>query len=484
MTSFYLAVLNSGSKLLTPGQFALTEGLFLRLLGLVYLCAFGSLWPQILGLVGSAGIEPVATNLGRLSCRVRHSCLPVCALPVVAEHWRWLANALLRIGMLGVVALLAGMFSRWAAALCFVLYLSLVSIGQPFTSFQWDALLLEVGFLAIFAGAPLLVWAYRLLLFRLMFESGIVKLSSHDPNWRNLHALCFHFMTQPLPNPLAYYASHAPPWLLDSCTFATFLIELVVPFLLFVPTRRVRQVAVALLMLLQVVIILTGNFAFFNLLTLALCLWGLDDGYFLALTRVLNYCFPRTLVPKSPRLLLALNLAVASLMLWGGVQLISEVDPGLISPRLAQPSFLESFEIVNGYGLFAVMTTTRSEIVLEASDDGVTWKEYSFRYKPGDLHRPLPLIAPYQPRLDWQMWFAALGTCQQNTWVESLMYRLLEGDERVERLMQFAPFGKPRYVRALLYDYAFTTSKERHKTGAIWKRQLLGKWCGPFSLKD
>ncbi len=191
--------------------------------------------------------------------------------------------------MAGCVAgllLAAGIFQRLSAAVCWALYLSLVSIGQPFTAFQWDALLLESGFLALFAGAPWLVWAYRFLLFRLMFESGLVKLLSHDPNWRNLHALRFHFMTQPLPNPIAYYAYRAPAWMLDSMTAATLAIELGAPFLLFGP-RVLRYAGAGLLMFLQVLIILTGNYAFFNLLALALCLWAFDDRTFAPLRKFL-----------------------------------------------------------------------------------------------------------------------------------------------------------------------------------------------------
>ncbi len=471
-------------KLLTVGQFTLTEALFLRFLGLVYLCAFGSLWPQILGLVGSAGITPAINTLAALHAEFGSSAY----FYVPSLLWLHPGDGALTLccalGCFTSLLLLAGLFSRWSAALCFVLYLSLVSTGQPFTSFQWDALLLEAGFLAIFAEAPLLGWAYRLLLFRLMFESGEVKLSSHDPNWRNLHALRFHFMTQPLPNPLAYYAYHAPAWLLDSCTLATLVIELLVPFLLFFPERRVRRLAVVLLMLFQVAIILTGNYAFFNLLTLALCLWGLDDSSFQALAPALNYRFPNSLIPKSRRLVLALNFAVALLIVMAGLQLVSQLGPSLVSPRTAAPAFIEPFEIVNGYGLFAVMTTTRSEIVLEGSDDGAVWREYSFPYKPGDLHRALPWVAPYQPRLDWQMWFAALGSYQQNTWVQSLMYRLLEGDPRVTKLLDPPPFKTPKYVRALLYDYTFTSTDQRNRTGAVWQRQLLGNWFGPLSLTN
>jgi uncharacterized membrane protein YphA (DoxX/SURF4 family) len=373
-----------------------------------------------------------------------------------------------------------------STVVCFVLYLSLSSVGQPFTSFQWDALLLEAGFLAIFAGAPWLVWAYRLLLFRLMFESGWVKLASHDPNWRNLHALRFHFMTQPLPNPVAYYVYRAPPGLLDFLTGVALAIELLAPFLLFGP-RIARYIGVCLLMLLQLAILLTGNYAFFNLLSLALCLWGLDDRTFAPLGGWLSWRFPLlSFHPRPEAFRVAGNVAVAALVLLGGMQLLdsaaSRVAAAPFSELLAT---IQPFEIVNGYGLFAVMTTTRPEIVVEGSNDQLDWREYQFPYKPGNTHRNLPWVAPYQPRLDWQMWFAALGDYQSNTWVGSLLYRILTGEPSVYRLLNTPPFDHPpRYLRALLYQYDFTTPDERARTGAVWKRELRGVWFGPVALNN
>ncbi len=465
--------------LANPGSFELTEALFLRLLGLVYLTAFGSFWPQMVGLVGSHGIQPA----NQVMPAMRSELGARVFLYVPTLFWLGISDSALVwfcvLGCAAALLLVVGFFPRSAAAVCFVLYLSLVSVGQPFTAFQWDALLLEAGFLALFAGAPWLVWAYRFLLFRLMFESGAVKLLSHDPNWRNLHALRFHFMTQPLPNPIAYYVYRAPAWILDSMTAGTLVIELGAPFLLFGP-RLLRQLGVGLLMLLQLLILLTGNYAFFNLLALALCLWGLDDSTFTPLTSILR----KRVRPIAHRVLRqAANIALALLIAIGAIQLLGMFDRSVETPVRGLLSFIAPFQIVNTYGLFAVMTTTRPEIVIEGSDDRTTWKEYSFRYKPGELHRGLPLVAPYQPRLDWQMWFAALGNYQENTWVAGVMYRLLLGDSAVIRLLDPPPFNKPpHYLRALLYDYQFTTPAERAKTGALWQRQLRGTWFGPVSL--
>ncbi|MDQ2844297.1 MAG: lipase maturation factor family protein, partial [Acidobacteriota bacterium] len=296
------------------------------------------------------------------------------------------------------------------------------------------------------------------------------------------HALRFHFMTQPLPNPIAYYVHRAPDALLTSFTLLTLVIEFGAPFLLFGPPR-VRRIGVALLMLLQLVILLTGNYAFFNLLTLALCIWGLDGRVFAPLSNFLRWRFPRLSFPvPSERLRAAGNLAVSVLIFLGASQLFEALAPG--TSVLSKPlALLQPFEIVNGYGLFAVMTTTRPEIILEGSNDTVSWREYQFPYKPGNTHRGLPWIAPYQPRLDWQMWFAALGDYQSNTWVGGLMYRIMTGEPSVYRLLDRPPFDHPpRYMRALLYQYEFTTSAERARTGAVWQRQFRGVWFGPVSL--
>jgi hypothetical protein len=473
------------SKLLqafcAPSSYPLTEELFLRLLGLIYLAAFGSLWPQIVGLIGSRGIVPVGQVLPGL--RAELGAKAFFEAPTL--FWFGITDRALiaccAFGCIAAILLITGLASRIAAFACWLLYLSVVTVGQPFMGFQWDALLLESGFLALFIGAPWLVWAYRSLLFRLMFESGLVKLLSHDPNWKNLHALRFHFLTQPLPTPLAYYAYRAPVGLLDFLTGLTLFIELVVPFLLFTP-RLLRHIAVALLMALQLVILLTGNYAFFNLLTLALCLWGLDDRTFAPLSRLLQRK-PAPTTRAANVFRAAASITCALLIALGAMQLMNVLAPNLASAAQKPLAVVAPFEIVNGYGLFAVMTTTRPEIVLEGSDDQTTWHEYSFKYKPGELHRGLPLVAPYQPRLDWQMWFAALGTIQENSWVGNLMYRLMVGEPTVANLLNPAPFPKPpRYMRALLYDYTFTQPAERARTGAVWQRQLQGTWFGPVSL--
>ena len=444
--------------------FRLTESLFLRLLGLVYLIAFASFWPQIIGLIGAHGIAPATPTLTAMHADYGWRAY----LYVPSLFWFSQTDAALKaicvLGCAAAVLLILGRFSRSAALAAYTLYLSIVTIGQPFTSFQWDALLLESGFLAIFAGANWLPLAYRLLVFRLMFESGLVKLTSGDVNWRSLHALRFHFLTQPLPSPLAYYMYQAPAWLLDFLTLATLFIELAVPFLVFAHPGRLRLLAASSLVLLQVAIALTCNFAFFNLLSIFLCFWALDDSFFPR--RQVFRPLPQPAFPK------VFNAAVVSIILLSVIQIF-----GL------EPSFLESFEIVNPYGLFAVMTTSRVELVIEGCNDNIHWEPYSFLYKPGDIHRSLPIVAPYQPRLDWQMWFAALGTPESNVWTKTLVYRLLTAEPSVVGLLGPSPFSQPpRSIRILAYTYTFTDPPTRTREATIWNRKLIGTWFHPVSI--
>jgi hypothetical protein len=469
------------SRFENPPPFALTQALFLRLLGLVYLAAFASLWPQVVGLLGVRGITPAGESLAAL----RQAFGAKAFFYVPSLFWLNSSDAALSgvcvAGCIAALCMLGGLFTRYAAAVCFVLYLSLTAAGQPFTGFQWDALLLECGFLALFMGAPWLIWAYRLLLFRLLFESGLVKIVSHDPNWRNLHALRYHFLTQPLPTPLAYYMDHAPGWLLDSLTATTLVTELLLCFLIFLP-KPWRQTAALLFIALQLVILLTGNYAFFNLLTLCLCLWCFEDSTYAPIRRLLTRTYP-TQKMFSGRWRQFANAFLMLLMIVGILQVVALLIRPASRGIRALTALIEPFEIVNSYGLFAIMTTTRPEIILQGSDDQIHWTDYSFKYKPGAAHRGLPLVAPYQPRLDWQMWFAALGSYRDSPWVAGLIYRLLLNEPTVTALLDPLPFAKtPKYIRAELYDYTFSTPSERAGTGIIWKRKMRGHWLGPVSL--
>ena len=379
-----------------------------------------------------------------------------------------------------------GVARRIMFALLFACYLSLRSAGQDFMGFQWDVLLLEAGFLAIFLRpTPLFTFLFRCLIFRLMFLSGAVKLLSHDAVWRSLTALSYHYYTQPLPVPFAWYLNQMPAWFPRASTALVLGIELLTPFLIFAP-RRPRLLAVWALLFLQVLIVLTGNYTFFNLLAMALCLFLFDD---VAILRV----WPRFLLPRArlvkktsafcrraiaalATVLVALNLIVIAVAF--GVRIPAPIRTAL--------RWSDYFGVVNSYGLFAVMTTRRLEIVVQGSNDGVQWRDYEFRYKPGDPARAPAWVAPHQPRLDWQMWFAALGTYRDNPWFINFLVRLLEGSPDVLRLLGANPFAKgppPTYVRAIVYEYKFTSFEERRKTGNWWKRELLGSYVPAMSLK-
>lgn len=491
-----------------PLTYALTGAVFLRALGVIYFIAFGSLAIQMLGLYGSQGILPIADLMGRQSL----SFSSVWQMPTVF----WLNSGDMFIqavpiaGVLIATGLIFGFHNRLIRIALFCLYLSLVSVGQDFLSFQWDYLLLEVGFIAIFWGdSNLILWLYRWLLFRLMLVSGIVKILSGDPTWRSLTALEYHFETQPLPNVVGFYVHHLHPVVLQIMVAATFFIELVVPFLIFAP-RRLRFVAAGLIALQQLQIFLTGNYNFFNLLTIALCLLLLDDALLrarLSMRTVASLAPRQTVTRGRPARWIANSVAII-LFILGGFQsltLFRVPTPGIVQ---AAQSMIAPLGIVNVYGPFAVMTTTRPELVIEGSNDGENWQEYAFKFKPGDMHRAPPWVEPHQPRLDWQMWFEALGARTSDpssllpevransamnfyvqnygvdAWFINFMVRLLQGSPTVLALMDKNPFpdAPPRFVRARLFVYRFANAGAPLKTGEWWLREDRGIYLPLLTL--
>ena len=438
-----------------------TPRLFLRFLALVYLSAFVSLAVQITGLVGAGGILPAVQFLDQV--REAFGAGRFLAFPTLA--WLSASDAFLRFlcwgGAVLALAALAGRFVVPLFALLWILYFSLVVAGQDFLSFQWDILLLEAGFLAVFLPLHLrlVTWLYRALLFRLMFSSGAVKLASGDSAWHDLTALRYHYETQPIPNTVAWLVHQLPARFQTFSTIVMFAIELAVPFLIFAP-GRLRRLAGVILIGFQAFIALTGNYAFFNILAAALCI---------------PLFFDPPAVPPPPWKRATAVAGAVWILAAGAVQLATlavRPPPALI--LIWAP--LARYYVVNSYGLFALMTTSRPEIIIQGSNDGETWLDYEFPYKPGDPRRHPPFVAPHQPRLDWQMWFAALDDHRASPWFTNLMVRLLEGSSQVLALLEKNPFphAPPHYIRAIRYDYHFTDLAVLRRDGSWWRRTYTG----------
>jgi predicted DCC family thiol-disulfide oxidoreductase YuxK len=484
--AFYRVSLFLWGKDHEPPRYDLVSFLFLRLLGFVYLAAFVSFAVQAQGLIGSHGILPVAGFTDAVAARYgpeRYFLVPMVFwlndsdAAIQAVCWAGAGLSLL---------LVVNVLPRLTLFLLFALYLSLVYAGQTFMTYQWDLFLLETGFTALllsFATTPG-IFLLRWLMFRFMFMSGVVKLLSGDLSWWNLTALDYHFLTQPLPTPLAWYAAQMPAGLLVFATGSMFVIELILPFLIFAP-RRLRFFAAYCFLLLEFCILITGNYNWFNLQTMLLCLPLFDDA---ALRKIL----PSRLAEQRPRptaprraVRIVVN-AMALLIVFCSLVRMDQRFGGSSAPAWARTvnGWINPLNVVSGYGLFAIMTTNRREIVIEGSYDGVEWREYEFRYKPGDMMRPPLWNIPHQPRLDWQMWFAALDNPQRLRWFWRFMERLLENEPTVTALLARNPFADkpPVYVRAQFYDYSFAGSEEK-AAGRWWNRRLLGQYFAPVHLK-
>jgi predicted DCC family thiol-disulfide oxidoreductase YuxK len=478
---FYRPTLLLWGKELSPPRYEFTSWLLLRLLGLIFLAAFVSLGVQALGLIGHEGILPLPQLLPWL--KQNFGSTAYWHLPMV--FWLNASDAAIQAvcwaGAAFAILLVLNIMPRLSLVLLYMLYLSLLYAGQTFMSFQWDVLLIEAGVLALVLTLwPTLgIWLLRWLMFRFMFMSGVVKLAGGDPHWRDFTALQFHFFTQPLPTPLAWYAQQLPDAFLTLATVLMLVIETVLPFFIFLP-RRLRFVAAFGFLLLQTCILLTGNYTFFNLLALALCVPLFDDAAFGKLN-LRKRAAQRTRGPVLEGTLLAFAIYVVVI---GGAQVMGTFSRGQ-ERWTSTLNVLEPLSLVNPYGPFSKMTAARPEIIVEGSADGVRWREYVFKYKPGPLKRPPLWNIPHQPRLDWQMWLAALSIAPEQPWFEAFMRRLLEGSPQVVALLARNPFAeaRPKYVRAMLYDYRFTTPRERAASGRWWERELVGMYYPPTVLK-
>lgn len=427
-------------------------------------------------LVGPQGLAPVGERL-----RLIAENGGMASTPTLLWFWPTLGGvyALCAVGLVLAVALIAGLPWEGPALLAaWAVYLSICTVADPFLSFQWDTLLLEATFVALLVArwtrnAPdpprWAWWALWWLVFRLMFFGGWVKIASGDPTWADFTALDYHFWTQPLPNPVSRWAAHWPHAVHAVGVGFTFAVELLAPWP--IPFGRwPRLVAAAAFTSLMGMLAFTGNYGFFQLLAVVLCVPLLDDGFVPA-------WLGRRLGPETPGRPWRVNLGLPVALGWAFLTLLW--IPGFRAlPRPAQQLLVWAapFRSANPYGLFAVMTTDRIEIVFEGSwDDGATWRELDLRYKPGPVDRVPAQIAPHMPRVDWQLWFAALGTCRDNPWVPWLMQRTVDGSEPIERLFVPGTFdrGPPDAMRAQAFRYRFT------EPGAadVWSREPLGLYC-------
>ena len=477
----------------------ISSWIFSRWMALVYLAAFWSLGVQILGLIGSHGILPTSDFLHFITQQT--GATRFWAAPTLC----WLNNSdgfLLFLCWGGVVLsilLLFGVMPPVIAFLLWLFYMSLTVVGQDFLGFQWDNLLLEVGFLLIFLvpqpfrinfkpsvrPSVLIIWLFRWLLFRLMFESGVVKLLSGDINWAHFSALTYHYWTQPLPNMISWYANQLPLWFQKLSCAVMLGIEIFFPFLIFCGSWP-RLIAFFGITGLQILIILTGNYCFFNLLAIGLCLTLLEDEHF----GFLNNSLPLVGKARVGGIFYKIVTSmVAALILIVSVGLMADSLGHLPLPKPVEKliTVVSPFRCINNYGLFAIMTTERNEIILEGSNDGEKWLPYEFRYKPGDINQAPRWAMPHQPRLDWQMWFAALSPWRENQWLMNLMTRLLQGEPSVERLLAVNPFKDhpPQYIQATFWEYHFTDFKTKGGgNGPWWHREIKGLYCPTVSLQQ
>jgi uncharacterized protein YjeT (DUF2065 family) len=481
------------------GTHLLPRWIFLRALGLIYFSAFYSLIFQIKGLIGSRGLLPAADYLVQVAQY----------FPGIRRFWfaptlLWLSSGdhmlmlLCWAGLLVSIALIFNCWPRAALIVCFICFLSFVSAAQDFSGYQSDGMLLEAGLISIFFAPPglrpglganhapsraswfLLLWEW----FRIYFESGVVKLASGDYSWRHLTAMDDYYQNGPLPTWIGWYVQHLPHKFHAFSTLLTFVMELAVVFLLFLP-RPFRIICFILVTPFQVTIILTGNYTFLNYLVLSLGFLLLDDGFIRSL---IPQRWRRSAVAAQSPLpqttwLRNLQLGFAAICLgwifYVTTALLFATIPHF--PRLphAPVAAIEPFRIANSYGLFAVMTHARYEIEFQGSNDGQTWTAYPFRYKPQDMHKAPGIYAPYQPRFDWNLWFASLGSWRENSFVLRTEEQLLLNSPDVLALFAGNPFpnGPPQRVRSVIWQYWFTDLATKRREGAWWRRELLGPYA-------
>jgi lipase maturation factor len=458
--------------------------LFERALALMYLVAFLAAANQFVPLLGEHGLTPVEPFVRVVPFRASPSLFYLAPHDTAFRAAAWTGVAISCLLLVG-----HALFRGWAASaaawgVLWVLYLSFVNIGQTFYSFGWETLLLETGFLAIFAGGnattpnAVVIWLWRWVLFRVMFGAGLIKLRG-DSCWHDLTCLDYYFETQPMPNPLSWYFHWMPSTVHHAGVVFNHFVELVVPFGYFGP-QPIAAIAGAITIVFQFVLIMSGNLSWLNWMTMVLAISTLPDAWLSWL--------PIAPPPLQP----AGDIERAIVWIWAGIVGLLSIAPvlNILSPQQLMNSSFEPLHLVNTYGAFGSITRTRNEIVIEGTaDDPPTsasvWREYEFKGKPGDPARRPPQVAPYHMRLDWLMWFAAMSSPAEHDWFPALLEKLLQGDAATLGLLRTNPFPDhpPAYVRAQYYEYHFTTPEEHRRSGRWWQRRLLGTYYPPVSVR-
>ena len=498
MLKDYVCVTNElWRKLFTGGNdYRLTRFVILRLLGLVYAVAFLAAANQLVPLIGTRGLTPAWLYLGQLHAHFGARHIAMFHVPTL--FWFGVSDQGLAIfawiGFGLSLVVLAGYANSILMTILWAMYMSIVHIGQIWYGYGWETQLLETGFLSIFLcplcdGCPfsktspplLVIWLFRWLGFRIMLGSGLIKLRG-DECWRDLTCLFYHYETQPIPNPISRYLHFSPHWLLKFGVAWNHFVELIVPWFSFGP-RMARHVAGVLLVTFQIFLIISGNLSFLNYLTIIPFLACFDDTFW---RRVLPAALIRRMDGMGPapsRVQIGLSIALSVLVAYLSVTPVTN----LVSNRQLMNASFDPLDLVNTYGAFGSVGKERFEIVFEGTSDAMitgdtVWKEYEFKAKPGDPNRRPPFIAPYQPRIDWQIWFAAMASPVDYPWTFHFVWKLLHNDPGTLSLIASNPFpsSPPHFIRARLYHYSFAPPGER----GWWKRQPVGEWLPPLSIDN
>ena len=466
-----------------PRGYWLTRLLLERGIGVICLVAFLVALNQFKPLLGERGLLPVPIFIKQVPFRSSPSLFYFFPRDIAFTIASWVGIVLSCLVISGIATRYTWLsVSVWIAI--YLIYLSFVNVGQTFYGFGWESILLEACFFAIFLGGSRMVpqaapiWLFRWLLFRIMFGAGLIKIRG-DPCWRDLTCLNYYYETQPMPNPLSWYFHWAPHWLNKGGVLFNHFAELIVPFFLFLP-QPIAGIAGLVTIVFQLTIIASGNLSWLNWLTLFLAFSALDAKFF---SGIISLRAP-AMHAASP-VFTFVNYALLVLVVLMSIPVVTN----MLSARQIMNTSFNSLHLVGTYGAFGSITRPRYEVIVEGTEDAVLspatrWREYQFKGKPGDVYYRPPQIAPYHLRLDWLMWFAAMSSYRDYPWFVNFVATLLEGDRDVLSLLRVNPFPQkpPRYVRAQLYEYHFTSPQQRSQTRAWWTRTFTGSYFPPVSL--